>query len=62
MSVRVKSLGTILHRIKRKWEHQFKKTELWIEGKQELFCVQDGQAVKIISETHQIKIKSRTGK
>jgi hypothetical protein len=59
--VRVKILGTILRGIKRKWENQFEKTDLWVEGKQEIFCMQDGQAIKIISQTHHIKIKRRNG-
>ena len=39
MSVRVKILGTILHSIERNWGYQLKKTELWMEGKKEKFCV-----------------------
>jgi hypothetical protein len=62
MNIRLKSLGSILHRVKCKREHQFKKTELWIEGKHQLFCLRDGQAAKIISERHQIEVTRRTGK
>jgi hypothetical protein len=31
-------------------------------GKQEIFCVQDGRAIEIIYETHQINIKRKSGK
>jgi len=36
-----------------------KKTELWTEGKKEIFCMLDGQAIKIISDTHHIKKKDK---
>jgi len=62
MNGRVKFLGTILRRIERKWGYQLKKTELWMERKKEKFCMQDGQAIKMISETHHIEIKRRNGK
>ena len=28
-----------------------------MEGKREIICMQDGQAIKIISETHHIKVE-----
>ena len=28
-----------------------------MEGKREIICMQDGQALKIISETHHIKVE-----
>jgi hypothetical protein len=33
-----------------------------MEGKHERFCMQDGQAIKIISEIHHVKTKKRNGK